>query len=41
MNMIHARQGQMETELCYFYTDTIHDFKHLLAEDFLLFNRKR
>jgi hypothetical protein len=20
--MIHARQGQMETELCYFYTDT-------------------
>jgi REP element-mobilizing transposase RayT len=33
MNIFHGRQGQMETSLCYFYTDTIHDFKHLLADD--------
>jgi putative transposase len=33
MNLLHARQGQMETSLCYFYTDTIHDFKSLLAND--------
>lgn len=33
MNPLHVRQGQMETALCYFYTDTIHDFKHLLADD--------
>ncbi|MEQ1798332.1 MAG: transposase [Lacibacter sp.] len=33
MNISHARQGQMETSLCYFYTDTIHGFKHLLNDD--------
>ena len=33
MNISHARQGQMETSLCYFYTDTIHGFKHLLTDD--------
>lgn len=33
MNPVHARQGQMETSLCYFYTDTIYGFKHLLADD--------
>ncbi|MFT3844517.1 MAG: transposase [Lacibacter sp.] len=33
MNIFHARQGQMETSLCYFYTDTIYGFKHLLADD--------
>ena len=33
MNIFHGRQGQMETSLCYFYTDTIHEFKHLLSDD--------
>lgn len=33
MHLIHGRQGQMDTELCYFYTDTIQEFKHLLADD--------
>ena len=35
MITLHARQGQMESELCYFYTDTIYNFKHLLADDAL------
>lgn len=33
MNIFHSRQGQMETSLCYFYTDTIYEFRHLLADD--------
>jgi putative transposase len=33
MHTLHGRQGQMDKELCYFYTDTIQDFKHLLADD--------
>jgi putative transposase len=33
MHLQHSRQGQMETALCYFYTDTIQDFKPLLADD--------
>jgi putative transposase len=33
MNIQHKRQGQMETASCYFYTDTIFEFKHLLKED--------
>ena len=33
MNLLHTRQGQMETALCYFYTDTIHEFKPLLTDD--------
>jgi len=35
MNLYHKRQGQIELELCYFYTSTIHHFKHLLADDTL------
>ncbi len=35
MNIFHKRQGQMENNLCYFYTDTIYGFKHLLADDAL------
>ena len=30
MNIKHNRQGQMDIASCYFYTDTIHDFKHYL-----------
>ena len=33
MNVKHKRQGQMDIESCYFYTDTINDFKHLLKDD--------
>ena len=33
MNVKHKRQGQMDIASCYFYTDTIHDFKHLLKDD--------
>lgn len=28
MNIQHKRQGQMELQDVYFYTDTIIDFKH-------------
>ena len=35
MDLFHKRQGQMDVNLCYFYTDTIVDFKHLLADDSL------
>jgi REP element-mobilizing transposase RayT len=35
MNLFHKRQGQMEVNLCYFYTDTIFEFKHLLSADAL------
>ena len=33
MNINHKRQGQMDIASCYFYTNTIHDFKHLLKDD--------
>jgi REP element-mobilizing transposase RayT len=33
MNIQHKRQGQMELQDVYFYTDTIIDFKHLLRDD--------
>ncbi len=33
MNPFHKRQGQVETNFCYFYTDTIFEFKHLLEDD--------
>jgi hypothetical protein len=35
MNLYHKRQAQMELELCYFYTATIYNFQHLLADDTL------
>ncbi|QEC65991.1 hypothetical protein FRZ67_01220 [Panacibacter ginsenosidivorans] len=35
MNIFHRRQGQMHTDTCYFYTQTIQDFKHLLSDDYL------
>jgi hypothetical protein len=35
MNTFHKRQGQMDLAQCYFYTDTIYNFKHLLADDAL------
>lgn len=34
MNERHYRQGQMYTRQIYFYTDTIQNFKHLLADDY-------
>ena len=33
MNIQHTRQGQMELQDIYFYTDTVVDFKHLLEDD--------
>lgn len=33
MNIFHRRQGQMHTDTCYFYTQTIQDFKYLLADN--------
>jgi len=33
MNIFHKRQGQMDYNYPYFYTDTICDFKQLLADD--------
>ena len=33
MNIFHKRQGQVELLQCYFYTETINGFKHLLIED--------
>ncbi len=33
MNIQHTRQGQMELQDVYFYTDTVVDFKHLLEDD--------
>ena len=33
MNVLHQRQGQVDINFCYFYTDTIVGFKHLLADD--------
>src|SRR6185295_4457977 len=33
MNIFHKRQGQVDVNFCYFYTDTIFQFRHLLADD--------
>ena len=33
LNTFHRRQGQMLNRQAYFYTDTIFEFKHLLADD--------
>lgn len=33
MNIFHKRQGQMDFYNSFFYTDTICDFAHLLADD--------
>jgi putative transposase len=33
MHVFHRRQGQMDINLCYFYTDTIYGFRPLLADD--------
>jgi putative transposase len=33
MNLFYKRQGQMETRDCYFYTETICDFRQLLQND--------
>ena len=35
MNIFHKRQGQVDINFCYFYTDTIYQFRHLLADDAL------
>ena len=35
MNVFHKRQGQVAVNFCYFYTDTIFRFHHLLADDAL------
>ncbi len=35
MNIFQKRQGQMDINFCYFYTDTIYRFQHLLADDAL------
>jgi len=33
MNIFHKRQGQSGINYCYFYTDTISGFRHLLVHD--------
>ena len=33
LDIFHKRQGQMLIHQAYFYTDTIYEFKHLLADD--------
>jgi putative transposase len=33
LHIFHKRQGQMQSYQAYFYTDTIFEFKHLLADD--------
>jgi hypothetical protein len=30
---LYQRQGQVDANYCYFYTDTIYEFKHLLSDD--------
>lgn len=35
MHIFQKRQGQVDINKCYFYTDTIHEFRHLLADDHL------
>ena len=35
MNIFHKRQGQADINFCYFYTDSIYQFRHLLADDAL------
>ena len=37
MNVKQDRQGQMDIASCYFYTDTIYDFKHLKMMSLKLF----
>jgi putative transposase len=33
MNIFHKRQGQMDAQICYFYTDSIYQFRNLLTDD--------
>jgi putative transposase len=33
MHLFYKRQGQMETRDCYFYTESIRDFRHLLQNN--------
>lgn len=35
MNTLHIRQSYMENHLPYFYTLTVENFKHLLADDYM------
>jgi len=35
MHLFHKRQGQVAINTCYFYTDTIPNFRHLLKDDHL------
>jgi REP element-mobilizing transposase RayT len=35
MNIFYRRQGQADINNCYFYTETIKDFRHLLQDDAL------
>ena len=35
MNIFHKRQVQVDINFCYFYTDTIFEFRHLLSDDTL------
>ncbi len=35
MHIFNKRQGQVDINFCYFYTDTIFQFRHLLADDIL------
>lgn len=35
MNIFHKRQGQMDSNICYFYTDTIYQFHPLLKDDII------
>ena len=35
VNIFNKRQGQVDVNFCYFYTDTIYQFRHLLANDAL------
>ncbi|MEP6685045.1 MAG: transposase [Parafilimonas sp.] len=35
MHIFRKRQGQADINNCYFYTDTIYQFRHLLADDHL------
>ena len=35
MHIFHQRQGQVGINTCYLYTDTINEFRHLLADDHL------
>jgi REP element-mobilizing transposase RayT len=35
VNIFHKRQAQVDVIFCYFYTDTIYQFRPLLADDIL------